>query len=300
VCLQTDLRNAFNSISRQTMLEEVQANCPDLLPWELVCYGKPSHLFFEGNQISSAGGVQQGDPLGPLFFAVGLQRVLRKLPGDLMFNVWYLDDGLMVMRNSAVPAALATLWSECTAIGLTLNLQKCGFWGTRLVPSENGASLPHEIAAPQAVRDIPGKAFLPGSGIRVLGIPVEHPDSSSFRRDLLEEHCQQLEAACDLLGQLGDPQTQLLLLRHCLDAAKVNFLLRCMDTTSCQPQLARCREVLSRSLGDVLGCAAVDQRQWTQASLPLHYGGLGVKDPVEWLAQLEQLVFWATWIRRPC
>jgi hypothetical protein len=90
-----------------------------------------------------------------------------------------------------------------------------------------------------------------------------------------------MEAACDLVGQLGDPAAQLQLLRHCLDACKVSFLLRGMDTSFCSQQLARCRTTLQNTLGDIMGCGRVPERQWAQATLPLRLGGLGIKDPVQ-------------------
>ena len=43
-------------------------------------------------------GVQQGDPLGPLGFALALhpiiERIQAEVPG-LLANAWYLDDGTL-------------------------------------------------------------------------------------------------------------------------------------------------------------------------------------------------------------
>ena len=49
---------------------------PGLARWAEWCYGRPSKLFFDGAIIKSEVGVQQGDPLGPLLFALALQPVL--------------------------------------------------------------------------------------------------------------------------------------------------------------------------------------------------------------------------------
>ena len=280
-----DLKNAFNCVSRQTVLEEVATHAPTLLPWALTAYGQEAALFFEGHELRSSAGVQQGDPLGPLFFAMALQRVLRTLPADLRLNSWYLDDGLLVLPASQVPAVFVQLIQGCAAIGLSVNPEKCLLWGPGLQPdSRGGGRLPGAPDSGCPAAAIPGMLFTPGSGTRVLGIPVEHPDSHTFRAAFLDERCQQMEAACDLVGQLGDPAAQLHLLRHCLDACKVSFLLRGMDTSSCSHQLARCRTTLQNTLGDIIGCGRVSDQQWTQASLPLRLGGLGIKDPMQTVA----------------
>eukprot|EP00973_Karenia_brevis_P084055 11662893-Karenia_brevis.AAC.1 len=61
---------------------------PGMAAWVDFCYSSPSRLVFGSHTISSESGVQQGDPLGPLLFALALQPALRELadkrsPGQL-------------------------------------------------------------------------------------------------------------------------------------------------------------------------------------------------------------------------
>ena len=65
-----DFENAFNTVDRGRFLREVRHHLPGLARWAEWCYGRPSKLFFEGAVISSEVGVQQGDPVGPLLFAL--------------------------------------------------------------------------------------------------------------------------------------------------------------------------------------------------------------------------------------
>ena len=65
------------------MLEEIRARASELLAWVNYCYGKHSLLFLEGLPLSSEMGVQQGDPLGPLFFCMVGQGFVKKLPDGL-------------------------------------------------------------------------------------------------------------------------------------------------------------------------------------------------------------------------
>ena len=76
VLLKVDLSNAFNCISRATIFQEVQNICPFFSPWVEYCYSTSPLLFVENETILSGAGVQQGDPLGPLPFAIALQHLL--------------------------------------------------------------------------------------------------------------------------------------------------------------------------------------------------------------------------------
>ena len=82
-----DFSNAFNSISRQELFKEVRAKIPAMAPWLECCYGAQPFLHLEDRTILSCCGVQQGDPLGPLSFALTLHpKVKSEVPG-LKINV---------------------------------------------------------------------------------------------------------------------------------------------------------------------------------------------------------------------
>ena len=84
-------------------------------------------LHLGGDTIKSRCGVQQGDPLGPLGFALVLQpiieRIKREVPG-LKINAWYLDDGTLVGSPHDLLAALQIVEEEGPPRGLHLNRQK--------------------------------------------------------------------------------------------------------------------------------------------------------------------------------
>ena len=91
------------------MLEEVASIAPELVGWARSCYAEHSNLYVQGHLLSNQKGVQQGDPLGPLFFALTWQRVVRQLPSDLVINLWYLDDGHLIGKPTQLLAELDTL-----------------------------------------------------------------------------------------------------------------------------------------------------------------------------------------------
>ncbi|KAJ9435344.1 hypothetical protein DIPPA_10752 [Diplonema papillatum] len=77
--LKVDLQNAFNKVSREAILQAVAESAPGLLPYAIAAYGRRSRLSFGEEVVWSECGVQQGDPLGPLFFCLVLEKVLRRV-----------------------------------------------------------------------------------------------------------------------------------------------------------------------------------------------------------------------------
>lgn len=64
------LCNAFNALSRQTMLDAVAQRCPAFLPTQVWAYQAHSRVHVRGRSdatILSMCGIRQGDLLGPLF-----------------------------------------------------------------------------------------------------------------------------------------------------------------------------------------------------------------------------------------
>ena len=96
--LLLDFANAFNSIDREIMQSEVQSRLPGLSAWFQFCYSNPSSLLFGTHTLDSCCGLHQGDPLGPLGFALTLHPIIERIAMEvphLLANVWYMDDGIL-------------------------------------------------------------------------------------------------------------------------------------------------------------------------------------------------------------
>jgi len=66
-----DLSNAFNTEERQSTFCGVSALAPSMLRYYVWAYGQESPLLWHGHLVGMSGtGVKQGDPAGPLYFAV--------------------------------------------------------------------------------------------------------------------------------------------------------------------------------------------------------------------------------------
>ena len=75
--MQLDFKNASNTLDRAAMLQAVVQRAPQLLRFVQWMYRCASPLWVAGSLWSKAG-VRQGDPLGPLLFALKLQDGLHE------------------------------------------------------------------------------------------------------------------------------------------------------------------------------------------------------------------------------
>ena len=75
--LLIDASNAFNSLNRQAMLNNIRYICPPLATYIRNCYIAPSRLFVTGGkEIKSSEGTTQGDPHAMPVYAVGITPLL--------------------------------------------------------------------------------------------------------------------------------------------------------------------------------------------------------------------------------
>jgi len=67
-------------------------------------YGQAARLYLGDCHIMSATGVQQGDPLGQLLFALVLHPLIHQIRDSckLLLHAWYLDDGTLVEDSEEV------------------------------------------------------------------------------------------------------------------------------------------------------------------------------------------------------
>ena len=101
----------------------MRARIPSMSAWMESCYGSQPILRLGDQSILSCCGVQQGDPLGPLGFALALHPIIELIQQnvpDLLINAWYLDDGIFCGSASDLCAALAIIESEGPPRGLHL------------------------------------------------------------------------------------------------------------------------------------------------------------------------------------
>ena len=130
ILVKIDFSNAFNCVDRQVFLEQCRHHFPGLSKWAEWCYAQPANLYFGSDTISSEKGVQQGDPIGPMLFALALHPLLQEVnngrsEGGLELNYSYLDDLILAGEQNAVAGFFHYLKRAASQIGLDFNTSKC-------------------------------------------------------------------------------------------------------------------------------------------------------------------------------
>jgi len=233
VSLQLDFKNAFNSLSRRLILQQLRLYFPHLIPYFLARYGQHTKLPLAtappGFSIDSRTGVQQGDPMGPFFFALGLTAVTAPLFAEAASDsnhplhrtsfLCLLDDITIAGQpeNVASVANLLMEAAESTSSGLKLNSDKCVAWSFSISAADraswSSSSLVSRFFSLAPSSDV---CFPPcEKGIKLLGSYI---GPSSFVKETLSSAVQtHTPVVADRLMLLDSLQMRILLLRHCAD-----------------------------------------------------------------------------------
>jgi hypothetical protein len=118
-------------MDRGHLFREVHNHAPGLSAFIKWSYGSHSPLFFGTYELVSQTGVHQGDPLGPLLFALGLHSLVLRLAlevPDLILQAWYLDDGLLAGSPIHLLKAILIILEVAPNVGIRLSLSKSTFW----------------------------------------------------------------------------------------------------------------------------------------------------------------------------
>jgi len=280
--VQTDAKGAFDNISRRQMLAELADVAPELLPFVELFYSSPSALLWSddsGNthDILQAEGGEQGDPLMPALYSLGVRRPLaaaaaRLDPADRL--VAFLDDVFLITAEDRARAAFdvveGELWEKA---GIRLERSKTRAFAFRLGPAPAGIA---ELGDPEnpVWRADPA---LPADqrGLRVLGMPLGDP---AFVARFLESRMANERRLLALLPVVRDPQCEWLLLSLCAEP-RANHLLR----TSAGPEIEDYSAAHDSALRDAFAAvvnfpaAALEPVARTLLCQPRRYGGLGLR-----------------------
>nr|XP_031858929.1 uncharacterized protein CI109_005596 [Kwoniella shandongensis]KAA5526001.1 hypothetical protein CI109_005596 [Kwoniella shandongensis] len=253
-----DASNAFNALSRRKLANCIKKYAPSLLRSAEWSYGKPSPLLLYGGgevvEIPSEDGVRQGDPLGPLFFSIGIREAVDELQailGDRYLVLAYLDD-IFILGEDDQGLAIATEYFAREDSPLSLNVRKC-----------------KQVSVEEIVE----------RGIELLGSCV---GSTAVRDRFLSDKITEIESEVEALGPFPK-QHALLMLRQ-----SIQQKLRHLQRTLLSPDLAGCWDRLDRvlwgGLDTIRGKRPLpehEQRDRCLISLPPNLGGLGLASHAE-------------------
>ena len=255
VFVKIDFTNAFNTLRRDVILEAVERHIPELLPYASASYSGDSDLQFGEFLLQSQEGAQQGDPLGPLYFCLAVHDLLTSLQSSIV--VGYLDDMSMGGEADRVAEDFTRLEAGAAKLGLTLNRSKCEV--ARLTNATCSILAARGVALEDLV--LLGSPLLASRGVdTVLSSKRSDLETLASRLPLMPAHDSHF------------------LLRKVVTMPRLMYTLRTAPCTGSK-ELGFYDEVLRSTLSATLNVDLSDEG-WQQASLPVRWGGLGVRSAV--------------------
>ncbi len=271
IFLKIDVKNAFNEVRRDIVLQEVKKQIPEIFKFVEQCYKLPTNVYYGENLILSQRGVQQGDPLGPALFCLALQNIIQSLKiMDLDMNIWYLDDGTIAGCPKHVLKAFHIIVEKAKEIGLTLNHRKC----------EISVLGPHTFEEKKDLLELfnnasPGIQEIEVSKAFLLGCPLT--DQAAVV--CLERKIKDLESFTNKLKNIS-AHSAYFLLRMSITIPRLIFFLRVNPMWRNFTGLQRYDEVLKESLESILN-VQFTPGAWSESSLPIKMGGMGIRHATE-------------------
>jgi hypothetical protein len=281
--LKIDFRNAFNEIKRDHFVSSTSRMFPAMSSWTEWCYGEPSLLLYDHKHIiESSAGVQQGDPLGPLYFCCGINGLVNDIQAlNPVYNKWYMDDGGIVGDAALLLKVWELIKLRGPALGLHLNPSKCEFsW------------LNPECTKPCPIREDVAEELqvklIPTSEIQMLGVPLgSDANVAEFVETKLLGRLQQ---TVNRLVEFEDTQSATYLLRVSFSVVRAVHFMRTTPLVQWQKQAESFDVMIRRAIESILGFP-MDNDTFAQACLTPKLGGLGLRKSVEH----ADLAFRASW-----
>ena len=264
VLVKVDVKNAFNSVRRDVMLNRIQARCPEIYRIAFQAYSAPTPLYIGDHVIWSCSGVQQGDPLGPVCFALAVDDCARAMSSPL--NIWYLDDATLAGPVNTVVKDLQEMRNMLPGLGLELNNNKCEVTILGKISDELSTSTFQEVQAA-----LPGVKETLLDRLSLLGSPLNETGVQTTQ----ETAAETILLLCERIRGL-DPHTGLFFLTHYTSAPRLQYLLRSSPMYTNSSGLQKIDNLVRSTLIDVCN-VEIDDKAWEQATLPMRHGGLGVR-----------------------
>ena len=260
--LKIDITNAFNTVSRVAMMREVRSRCPEIYQLVHQSYSSHSPLYVENEIVMSQTGVQQGDPLGPLLFALTLDPIIRSIQSPM--NSWYLDDGIIAGSELTVTNDLRQITQQLQTLGLNLEPTKC-----KIIPLSSPSNSARAVSQLKSI--LPGMKTLAKDQLCHLNSPML-PEAIPAA---VEKSAKDVSTICSRIPYL-DSHTGLFILTHFTSAPRLNYLMRSSPSYQCPRALEQIDAEVQEAAIKVTN-ARLEGKAWTQATLPTRTGGLGLR-----------------------
>lgn len=305
--LALDTSAAFQHIRRDTVFEECDKHLPHMTPFMRVWYQhSTTHIWRDErgqcHQVECTGGVEQGDPLAPLAYALATRPALARLR-ELMRQrdskatvVAFLDDTYLVQPVRDLEATWRDANDTWRSAGLPLNAAKCKTW----LPAGPGPPPPRPAPAPSSSAEAgagpeaavhaaypglpPTVPTLPllGGHLRVAGDAEDAPSHLGAQAgcdlDQATARLDNLWAQLRALLVAGLPKHVAGALLRSYAGAASQFVLRLSPTT---PAATARYDATLKQIWDHLIERPMSAPEWRRACLPCKLGGLGLQSATD-------------------
>ena len=210
VTIKVDVKNAFNSLPRWLIRLGVLKYSPDLVNYFDWSYGSSTKLVMINGVVigHSETGLRQGDPLGPMFYSMGIQLILLKFKSHYpnIDILYYLDDGYLHGLLEETLEAFDFLKNEMQKVNQIFDISKCTIFGNR-----DTLSLINLPCMRQS-----------SDGLIILGCPF---GTSSFIQQSLCKSIDSLLVQCGYLKTINNSISAYNILKFCINT-KGTYLAR--------------------------------------------------------------------------
>ena len=211
-------------------------------------------LYDHDHIIESCAGVQQGDPLGPLYFCCGIMPLVNDIQAlDPVYNKWYMDDGGIIGDVDLLKKVWDLLQSRGPELGLHLNPSK---W---LDPQFHDR-------CPIRLDDVPEEnqvKLVPHSQIQMLGVPL---GGDVFVSEFVEAKLLgRLASTVERLVEVEDTQSATYLLRVSFSIVRAVHFMRTTPLQQWKEQAAKFDVMIRSGIERILGFP-MDDPTFAQAS----------------------------------
>ena len=259
ILLKLDFHNAFNTMRRDHIAECLLKYAPVLLALFTSCYCDSTYLTFGNDIFLSDEGLQQGDPLAPLYFCLGLHDILLGLQSP--FKIAYLDDVALLGDPSSVLNDVTHFLHSCSEIGLKLNSKKCELICLADGNEEHPRIFREILPELKAVNR--HDAIFLGSAMGEASLEI-----------MLKGFIAMTNKFHDRL-QMIPAHDALFLLRNCFAIPKLLHTLRTSPSFQRLDLLSAIDDAILRSVSSILN-VNLSVVQNSQISLPTKLGGFGI------------------------
>lgn len=285
VCVAPDFTNAFGSVRRQVVMEELLKQ-PDLRPiWSMAHWllRRPCALVLQNRRqkvtrvYHHGEGLCQGRVTSPAYFSIATLAVYKAVQEayPTVTITPFLDDPPLTGTVQEVTSALALLEAKAQTVGLQLNLAKTQI----LFPAAASSA-----DLPEALRSLTARgASWSQHGIRVLGTNIgPHCDFAQALTQLQEQEVAAQQRLLDAVQHKNLPVPAALHIVRACGVPRLNFVSRTTPPEQAASMLQVCDHSLATAVCERLSlpraaAGAPETAAMVQMQLPIRLGGLGIR-----------------------